>query len=198
VGASSQHDPTGCEFTGESPCSISEGKAYIFNPKNGSLVRTPRLPREDVPGPTEDNPDGGCHVLSSSAQGGTYVMNGANGSPLKSLELPKTCEQPSSRQNRAPVFISRPAVLTETQQVLESEWSIGIAGLGFAPVAVPRSDYGPWPWQQLRRAIHAADGAVVLGFGQLLVQAGRWRPGTRESASAASRIQHPGISWRRG
>jgi hypothetical protein len=44
----------GCEFTGESPCSISEGKAYIFNPKNGSLVRTLRLPREDVPGPTED------------------------------------------------------------------------------------------------------------------------------------------------
>lgn len=104
MGASSQHDPTGCEFTGESPCSISEGKAYIFNPKNGSLVRTLRLPREDVPGPTEDNPDGGCHVLSSSAQGGTYVMNGANGSPLKSLELPKTCEQPSSRQNRAPAL----------------------------------------------------------------------------------------------
>jgi hypothetical protein len=31
-------------------------------------------------------------------------MNGANGSPLKSLELPKTCEQPSSRQNRAPAL----------------------------------------------------------------------------------------------
>ncbi len=31
-------------------------------------------------------------------------MNGANGSLLKALEVPKTCEQPSSRQNRGPAL----------------------------------------------------------------------------------------------
>jgi hypothetical protein len=252
VGASSQHDPTGCGFTEERPCSISEGKAYVFNPTNGSLVRTLRMPREDIPeggcryncsfglavqGPGDTNGDGvddqlvaapyfrdaagaagrlylfsgktgevlhkidspqpdksdaffgfadaaprspgdvtddgnadvyGAsfdqdgtagksqgkawvfngrtgeplyalddpspeeggqfgwsmdrtdynndgtpdlyigqsphHVSTSSAQGGTYVMNGANGSLLKALEVPKTCEQPSSRQNRGPAL----------------------------------------------------------------------------------------------
>jgi hypothetical protein len=258
VGASNQSYPTGCQFTQPRPsyCSISEGKAYIFDPMNGSVVRELRMPPEDVPGPTPDKPGGGCqysctfglavqgpgdvngdgtpdqavaapylnrlkgrlyvfsgkdgevlhkldppewdgnaaffgfgdvaplspgdvtgdgnadvygasfdqdgtagrsqgkawvfngrtgdslyalddpspeeggqfgwsmdrtdydrdgtpdlyigqsphHVSSSSAQGGTYVMNGADGSLLKALELPESCRQPSTRQNRGPAL----------------------------------------------------------------------------------------------
>ena len=44
------------------------------------------------------------HGVGSGSQGGTYVMNGANGSLHKVLELPETCEQPPTRQNRSPAL----------------------------------------------------------------------------------------------
>ena len=49
-----------------------------------------------------------------------------------------------------------------------------------------RDDYAPVPWGQLRRAVMTADGAVVLGFRQLHVTLGEWRPGTSEARTPAA------------
>ena len=49
-----------------------------------------------------------------------------------------------------------------------------------------RDDYAPVPWEQLRRAVTTADGVVVLGFRQLHVALGEWRPGTSEARTAAA------------
>jgi hypothetical protein len=82
------------------------------------------------------------------------------------------------------VFVSRPALLTGSQQALDRAWSVGIATLGFAEIAIAREAYAPLPWEQLRGAIREADGALILGFRQLSVGAGLWRTGTPDEASA--------------
>jgi hypothetical protein len=85
----------------------------------------------------------------------------------------------------ATVFVSRPAVLTRDQEALCAQWSEGLAGLGMALVTIPRANYAPSPWDQLRDAVGLSDGAVILGFRQAVVEWGCRRPATPEQGSAA-------------
>jgi hypothetical protein len=85
----------------------------------------------------------------------------------------------------AAVFVSRPTVLTPDQQALYRRWMDGLAGLDFAQLTIPRRSYATPPWEQLRRTVNGADGALILGFRQLLVERGSYRPGTSEQQSAA-------------
>lgn len=57
----------------------------------------------------------------------------------------------------------------------------GLTNLGFVPVILQRDDYGPDPWAALLQAVRTSHGALVLGFRQLRVNDGEWRPGTPET-----------------
>jgi hypothetical protein len=85
----------------------------------------------------------------------------------------------------ATVFVSRPAVLTPDQEAMYERWSEGLTALGFALMTIPRTSYTASPWFQLRNAVGGANGAVILGFRQAIVERGRRRPGTPEETSAA-------------
>ena len=82
----------------------------------------------------------------------------------------------------ARAFVSRPTTLTPEQEATCGEWLGAIRALGVEPVDVARADYERSPWRQLSDAIRSADGALILGFRQLEVLDGRWRPGTHEAS----------------
>jgi hypothetical protein len=87
--------------------------------------------------------------------------------------------------NPAAIFIGRPAVLAPDQEALYGQWLDGLATLHLAAVTIPRSRYAASPWEQLRRVVGQADGALILGFRQIDVESGRFRPGTAEQGPAA-------------
>jgi hypothetical protein len=76
--------------------------------------------------------------------------------------------------------VSRPAVLSAGQTTAYRRWLDHLAALDFAPSTLTRAEYESIPLEQLRKAIAAADGALVLGFRQLNVEQGVWRPDTTE------------------
>jgi hypothetical protein len=78
------------------------------------------------------------------------------------------------------VFVSRPAVLSKEQDVRSQQWFRHLASLGFEFFALERSSYDIVPWNQVRSAVEEADGVLILGFRQLQVDQGLWRPGTTE------------------
>ncbi len=82
------------------------------------------------------------------------------------------------------IFVSRPAVLTVEQSAAMRCWIDQLSDLGFEGITVERRNYERLPWNQLRRAIAGADGALVLGFRQISVEEGCWRLGTREAGPA--------------
>jgi hypothetical protein len=86
---------------------------------------------------------------------------------------------------RPTVFVSRPAVLTPDQEAVCARWCDGLAGLGLALITIPRACYSSSPWDQLRNALSGANGAVILGFRQTVVERGRRCAGTPEQESAA-------------
>lgn len=83
------------------------------------------------------------------------------------------------------VFVSRPAALTEEQDLRYRSWLGNLAALGFEPATLDRASYETVPWEQLRTLVREADGSLILGFRQLRVDGGLWRPGTAESGVAA-------------
>jgi hypothetical protein len=83
------------------------------------------------------------------------------------------------------IFVSRPSVLTHSQVASYSRWLGELAALGFEATEIERANYAPCPWDQLCDAIRGADGVLVLGFRQLSIEAGCWRPGTPEMVPAA-------------
>jgi hypothetical protein len=83
------------------------------------------------------------------------------------------------------VFVSRPTMLTRLQAQAHRRWLSDLSTLGFEAVSLERQNYAPVPWNQLRDAVGRADGVLVLGFRQMSVEAGSWRPGTGEAVSAA-------------
>jgi hypothetical protein len=83
------------------------------------------------------------------------------------------------------VFVSRPAALTAEQDLRLRAWLVELELLSFESVELDRDSYGAVPWDQLRSAVGRADGALILGFRQLLVDDGVWRPETAESSVAA-------------
>ena len=83
------------------------------------------------------------------------------------------------------VFVSRPAVLSRGQNAHLQEWLRQLELLKFDSVTLDRASYDVPPWDQIRGAIKGADGLLILGFRQLHVSEGLWRPGTIESRDAA-------------
>jgi hypothetical protein len=92
---------------------------------------------------------------------------------------------------RPSVFVSRPSVVTQAQRELEKACLTGLAEFGFAPMMLRRDDYASNPWAQLRRAVSAAHGAVILGFRQLRVDRGEWRPDTLEAREVQGWLPTP-------
>lgn len=86
---------------------------------------------------------------------------------------------------RPQVFVSRPAVLSCTQTATYERVVHRLTSLEIAPLYLERREYRRVPWEQLRDAIGRVDGAVVLGFRQMVVNDGWWRTGTTEVRSAA-------------
>jgi hypothetical protein len=83
------------------------------------------------------------------------------------------------------VFVSRPALLAREQDARLRQWLRRVESLGLDPFTLDRDSYDIPPWDQIRAAIGGADGLLILGFRQLHVREGVWRPGTVESRDAA-------------
>jgi hypothetical protein len=83
------------------------------------------------------------------------------------------------------VFVSRPAVLSREQNAHLQEWLRQLKLLKFDSVTLDRDSYDVPPWDQICGGIKKADGLLVLGFRQLHVSEGLWRPGTIDSRDAA-------------
>jgi hypothetical protein len=83
------------------------------------------------------------------------------------------------------VFVSRPALLSRGQDARLRQWLRRLESLGLDPFTLDRDSYDMPPWDQMRTAIGGADGLLILGFRQLHVREGVWRPGTIESRTAA-------------
>ncbi len=172
-------------FDQDGPAGKSQGRAWVFSGKllaegDPDTPETTPLYALDDPTPeaggqfgwsmdTADYDKDGTpdlyigqsphHVADSSAQGGTYVMNGADGSLLKALELPESCEQLSSRQNRGPAlgwslaapgdlngdgepdFVAGAPFFDIPQGNADSSWSKTNQGMVFSFVSNP----GPLP-----------------------------------------------------
>ncbi len=85
---------------------------------------------------------------------------------------------------RAKVFVSRPSMLTASQ---EAVWRLVEETLAADAevVTVARSDYPAiGVLADVHRIMAECDGVVILGFRQLVVSAGVWRPGTPEEHPA--------------
>jgi hypothetical protein len=82
------------------------------------------------------------------------------------------------------VFVSRPALLSREQDVRLRQWLRRVESLDLNPFTLDRGSYDVPPCDQIRTAIGGADGLLILGFRQLHVRGGVWRPGTVESRDA--------------
>lgn len=81
------------------------------------------------------------------------------------------------------VFLCEPSGLNTAQRFVSAQWHERLFGLGFDVDRLRSEEYRGDPWSGLVRRIHAADGVVVLGFGQLFVSAGTWRRGSAQESS---------------
>jgi hypothetical protein len=80
------------------------------------------------------------------------------------------------------VFVSAPSILDPRQEAVHRQWCDALAGRGFAVTRLARDGYASDPWEPLSRLIGEADGVLVLGFQQVDIRHGVWRPGTVEEA----------------
>jgi len=79
------------------------------------------------------------------------------------------------------IFVSRPSTLTPSQQAVWQLVEGTLETLGAEVVVFERSDYPPaGVLTDLRRVMVNCHGVIVLGFRQLEITAGRWRPDTPE------------------
>lgn len=79
------------------------------------------------------------------------------------------------------VFVSRPSTLTSSQQAVWRLLEDTLEAAGAEVVTLERSDYPPaGVLSELHRVMADCRGVVVLGFRQLEISAGSWRPGTPE------------------
>ena len=84
------------------------------------------------------------------------------------------------------VFVGEPSRLTSAQRFLSDGWHLRLLEAGCCASAVRREDYESDPWRGLRRRLHEADGALILGFAQLAIHRGTWRPATDEQVDVAA------------
>jgi Pentapeptide repeats (8 copies) len=86
--------------------------------------------------------------------------------------------------SRTKLFLSRPSVLTTTQQHMLRQVEAKLTAAGAEIVCVPPSEYPPvGALVNLRQAMASCSGVVVLGFRQLEITAGCWRPSTPDARS---------------
>lgn len=75
---------------------------------------------------------------------------------------------------RPNIFLSRPAVLTDSQERLFGVWRSCLLDLGFQVQRLRRHQYGSEPWEQLRKIFAQTDGMVAFGFSQVSTRAKEW------------------------
>jgi hypothetical protein len=96
--------------------------------------------------------------------------------------LPPHAATPESRSQ---LFVSRPTVLTASQKAMWRLVEDTLTAAGADLVTVARREYPPvGVLADVRRVMAGCSGLVVLGFRQLEISAGRWRPGTPEEQPA--------------
>ena len=81
------------------------------------------------------------------------------------------------------VFVSAPTGLSSGQRLISGQWHQRLAGLGFDVLRLGREQYQSDPWRIVLEFIDAADGVLVLGFRQLVIDSAVWRPDTGERAA---------------
>lgn len=85
------------------------------------------------------------------------------------------------RSTPVQIFVSRPSTLTPSQQAVCGLVEGMLETVGAEVVAFERSDYPPaGVLTDLHRVMVNCRGVIVLGFRQLEISIGRWRPGTPE------------------
>jgi hypothetical protein len=80
------------------------------------------------------------------------------------------------------VFLCEPSGLTLAQRLVSDRWHERLFGFGFDVDQLRSEGYAPNPWPSLQEHIDAAHGVIVLGFRQLCVTAGTWRPDTEHES----------------
>lgn len=90
----------------------------------------------------------------------------------------------------AQVFVSRPSTLTPSQQTVWRLIEDAVEAVGADVVTFERSDYPPaGVLSDLCRAMAGCRGVIVLGFRQLEIHTGCWRPGTPEERSVDGTVE---------
>jgi hypothetical protein len=89
------------------------------------------------------------------------------------------------------VFLCEPTGLMEAQRRVSDRWHESMFELGFDVEQLRRSDYQRDPWPKLLQSCGSADGVLVLGFRQLIIDTGTWRIGTEEEAQVAAAWTSP-------
>lgn len=83
------------------------------------------------------------------------------------------------------VFLCQPGRLNSHQRRISGQWHSYVSSLGFSVEQLCRESYRNDPVPDLLRFIRSCDGVLVLGFRQLTVESGSWRPGTDEESNVA-------------
>jgi hypothetical protein len=78
------------------------------------------------------------------------------------------------------VFVSEPTELSSRQRVMSAQWHQRLTGSGFDVLRLGRDRYQNDPW---RVVLDTADGVLVLGFRQLVIDSAVWRADTAERAA---------------
>jgi len=99
---------------------------------------------------------------------------------------------------RPVVIVSRPSVLSASQEHMCACWELAIAAIGFRVSGLHRCQYETDPWGQLQHLMERADGLLALGCRQLLVKSGVWRLGTPEEDVPASDWTSPWLQIEAG
>jgi len=89
------------------------------------------------------------------------------------------------------IFLCEPAGLSAAQRSASDHWHERLFGFGFDVDQLRRPDYAPDPWPGLKRRMDGAHGVVVLGFRQLFVSSGHWRPNTEHETAASGTWSSP-------
>ena len=81
------------------------------------------------------------------------------------------------------VFVSEPTELSCGQRVMSAQWHQRLSGFGFEVFRLGRDRYQSDPWPIVLEFLDAADGVLVLGFRQLVIESAVWRANTGEQAA---------------
>jgi hypothetical protein len=83
------------------------------------------------------------------------------------------------------IFLSRPSLLSHDQEMAAELWRHSLQRMGIEPIAPSPVFVGEALWTTLRRSLETADGVLILGFRQLRIDEGCWRPDTVASVDPA-------------